>query len=134
MIPDIEKTVTGYLKTELGVKVAGEMSADTKQEQVKVTQIMAPAVGGVDADHFINFHVQLDCYASDNGATGQGEAVTLARNTREAMRAMPESTFSGVVVTAVRFGGMSRIPDADFTPPRQRYILDCFIYAHAVSA
>lgn len=134
MIPDIEKITTAYLKTELGDKVAGTTPSDTKQSWVRVTQVNVRPVGGIDADHFHNFHIQLDCYASENGAEYQASASTLCREAREAMRVMPQSTFTGAVVTAVRFGSSPRVPDTTFKPPRQRYILDCFVYAHAVSA
>lgn len=130
MIPDIEAIVTAHLKAELVETVTGTTPRDTRQAWVKVTQIDVRNVSAPKSDHFNSFHIQLDCYASDNGPQYQGEAGDLFRSARAAMLALPDETLTGAVVTAVTFGSSPRIPDTSFEPPRQRYVLDTYVYAH----
>lgn len=130
MIPDIEKLVTNHLKAEVTTRVFGETPSNQETPWVKVTQLDPRTIGSEQADYFHAFYMQLDCYAGGNGAQYQGEASLLARQARAALVAMPEETFTDAVVTAVTFGSCPRIPDTEFDPARQRYILDVYVYAH----
>ena len=129
-LPDIEKIVVGYLKTQLGSRVVTATPDNQAETWVKVTQINVMNVGGPKTDHFNCWDIQLDCYASANGIGYQGEASDLFRAARAAMNDMPLNTFTGAVVTAVTFGPCPRVPDTNFDPPRQRYVLSANVYAH----
>lgn len=131
MIPDVERVVIAYLKAEgLGAVIVGETPANTDQQWVKVTQIGDRPVSGQDSDHFNATHLQLDCYASEGGPQFTGEASGLYRAVRSSLLAMPNASHSGMSVTAVRFGSGFRLPDDSFDKPRQRFILDAFVYGH----
>lgn len=129
MIPDIEKITIQYLKGE-GINAVGATPKDTGLEWVKVQQVGTRQVSAIDQDYFNAHHLQLDCYASADGPEFTGEVNTLYRNVRADLVLMPDATLS-CVVTAVRFSSGIRLPDTDFNPHRQRYVLDAFIYAHA---
>jgi len=128
---NIEKTVRDYLEDTLSVWVGGSTPKDTGQQFIRVTQLDERNVAGARTDHFNDHMIQLDCYASGDGPGFQGEAQQLYRDTRDALAAMSDETFTGVVVTAVTFSGCPRIPDTDFEPARQRYIINAFVYAHS---
>lgn len=130
MSVNAEKIVKDYLEAELDVWVGGSTPKNTNQSWVRITQLDDRNVAGQRTDHFNSHFLQLDCYASGDGIEYQVEAGNLYRQARAALVAMPNETISGVVVTAVTFGACPRIPDESFEPPRQRYIIDCFLYAH----
>ena len=123
------RTYLGSLDLDAAV-VVGETPKNIKQAWVKITQLDDRAVGVIDADHFHNHHVQLDCYASQDGSAGQGEAQALYAEVRAALVAMPAAEHDEATVTAVRFGACPRVPDSAFNPARQRYVIDAHIYAH----
>jgi hypothetical protein len=127
---DAEALLTAYLKPfaeNLSAVVVGEAPEDTAQAFVKLTQIEARNQGNPDVDRFTRFQIQIDCYASENGPEGQGEASELYRTMRAALVDLPAEEAE---VTAVRFGSAIRMPDKDFKPARQRFIFDAHVYAH----
>lgn len=126
-----EKLVTDYLTGELGVRVSGSTPKDTGQPWIKVTQLDDRNVAGERTDHFNVSYLQLDCYASVDGPAGQAEASSLYEAARNALLVMPDETFSDAVVTAVTFGTCPRVPDMEFDPPRQRYVLNVNLYGHS---
>lgn len=133
LIPDIEKTVSRYLREHadiiaLGARVVATPPADRSTPWVRVTQLDDQAVDGSRAEHLIEFMLQLDCYAGASG--GKPEASTLARTVRAALAAMP-GTQNGVVVTGVQFLSGAYIPDTEFEPARERYIRTVTVWAHA---
>jgi hypothetical protein len=127
---DIEALLTTYLNAETGERIVGEIPSDTGSAWVKVTLL-----DGRDqtrpADYLTNFLVQIDCYAGTNGPTGQGEAQGIASDVRGFLLAMPAETFADAVVTNVVVRGPRRIPDTEFKPARQRFILECDIDVHS---
>lgn len=126
-----ESIVQVYLESELGLWVGGSTPKNTGQAWIKVTQLDERSVAGERADHFNAHYLQLDCYASENGPAGQVEALGIYRSARNALRSMPDETFTDAVVTAVTFGTCPRVPDDAFEPPRQRYVLNINLYGHA---
>lgn len=131
MIPFIEEVVIQYLKDEIPDTVASSTPENTSQTWVKVELIDTRQVSATDQDFFNAYHLQVDCYPSEGGPAFTTEAFDLYQAVRAALSAMPEATITGAVVTAVRFGGGRRLADTAFDKPRQRYILDVFVHAHA---
>lgn len=127
---DAELVTVTYLDGILDAAVVPETPDDTSEPWVKVIQIDSAQISGMDADTFNVYFLQLDCYPSGDGVEHQEEASDLARETRAALVAMPDATHTDAVVTAVRFGGSRRMPDEEFEPPRQRYIISANVYAH----
>lgn len=126
---DVEKLLATYLKAETGERVVGEIPSSTGAPWILIRQF--------DADDRtrptdrLNCHfLQLDCYPSENGPAGQGEASALGIEVRDLLLAMPTENFTGAVVTSVVVRGPRRIPDTGFSPARQRYILEAEIYVH----
>lgn len=137
MIPDAEKIVGDYLRTDpavvaLGAKVAGQM-ADSRGPWVKITQLDDTAVNGSRTDYLIEFMLQLDCYAGRDATAaevGHREASLLSRTVRQALREMPDAQLNDAVVTGVEFVSNPRIPDTDFEPARERYARTVLIWMH----
>lgn len=130
MIPDGEKLVSDYLRTELGERVVGKSPSSTTAAWVRCTQLDASAVGGHRSDHLIEFYFQFDAYAGASG--GQPEASSLARRLREALVAMPQEGVDGATVTGVDIRGMARIPDDDIDEPaRERFTVNAAVWIHA---
>jgi hypothetical protein len=99
---------------------------------VRVTQLDGTDIGGLE--HLIDYLVQLDCYAGKDAMddhVGQAEASLLARTVRAVLKAAKGQTIGDAVITNVGFQGMPRIPDPDFEPARERYVLTATIHLHA---
>lgn len=134
MVPDVEKIVGNYLRADAGVaaaapgvRIVGKTPGDIDRPWVRVTQINTVKAGRSSRD-VLNGHVlQLDCYAGRDG--GQPEANLLARTVRAALDVIP-AQHDDAVITGTRPGGMSRIPDVDIDPPRDRVIVTVTVYAH----
>lgn len=140
LIPSIETILYSYLEDHpdlvtLGARVAGSLPSEQSEQVapwVRVTQLDATDVGGIE--HFIDYLVQLDCYAdvvSQRAHTGQAAATLLARTVRAVLKTLQGETVDGVVVSSVRFQGMIRQPDTDFKPARERFVLTAAIHCHA---
>jgi hypothetical protein len=98
---------------------------------VRVTQLDGADVSNVE--HLIDYLVQFDCYAGKDAMddhVGQAEASLLARTVRAVLKAAKGQTIGGAVISSVRFQGMPRIPDPDFEPARERYVLTATIHMH----
>lgn len=141
-IPDIERTLGDYLRdhgdiTALGARVAGQLPKSFTRPWIRVTQLDAREVSrpmNRREEHLINFFVQLDVYAGSEPVNAQADASELARVARAVLCAMPDQTFYDLIVTDVMINSHARIPDLDFDPPRERYVVAAEIYAHAISA
>lgn len=139
-IPDAEAVIGSYLREHpdiaaLNARVAGTLPGAQSEQVapwVRLTQLAATDVGGVE--RLIDYLVQFDCYA---GATatrdyvGQAAASTLARTVRAVLKAVQGETYGGVVITSVGFQSMVRLPDTDFEPARERFVLTAAIHCHA---
>lgn len=140
MIPDIEKVAGSYLRADsavaaiVGRRIVGKTPSSVGEAWVRVTQLDARDAPDSRAEHLINYLLQFDCFAGyeppDDAGHGQPEANLLARTVRDALWDMP-GVHDDTVVTSVRFTGMTRIPDTDFEPARERVILTASIHAHA---
>lgn len=133
LIPDIEAITTAYLDAhpDVSVRIVGTSPSSRTSPWVRVTQLDAPKEPASTPEHLIGYLVQLDCYAGVDGPAGQGPASLLARTVRSALLEMPDSSHDGAAVTAVRVISCPRVPDVDFEPARERYILTVQIFAHA---
>lgn len=138
MIPDAEALVVAYLRTDdeieaiVGDRIATRHPDSRAEPWIKVSLIADPVVTPDSSDHFIEAHLQLDCYGGASKATSEDEAVLLRRLVRAALTQMNLSSHDGAVVTCVEFGGTGsqNLPDTSFEPARPRYILDAFVYCH----
>lgn len=135
MQPDTEKLIGIYLRAQsavtnlVGQRVSGKHPRNTATPWVKVTQIGDTAVTSRPL-HLYEVRLQLDCYGGDDDATSHEEASELARTVRQELSEAPDSSHTGAVISHVTFGPMSRIPDTDFEPARERFVLDANIFIH----
>lgn len=136
--PDIEALVATYLLQHDAVealvddRVGARHPESTAAPWVKVTQVGDEVRS--DSLHGLVGFLQFDCYGGDDIDEAQGEASGLVRTVRAALNDMPSFDHVGAVVSVVRFGGSRRIPDTDFSPARERFVLDASVYFHAESA
>lgn len=139
-IPNIEALLATWLGDHaeivaLDARVAGTLPKTESMTRpwVRVTLLDPQDSSRSSIEYLMNYMVQLDCYA---GATamrthvGQQEAWDLVSTVRAILKDRRGMAGNGVVVTDVRFPGMSRIPDTDFDPARERYILTAEIMVH----
>jgi glucose-6-phosphate dehydrogenase assembly protein OpcA len=129
VIADSEKLISGYLRSETGERLVGKTPSNTDEAWVRLTQLDARAIDDHRSDHLIQYYVQLDCYASEDG--GQPEANLLGRTIREALVDMPNHSHADGTVTGVSIRGHGRSPDPDFEPARERVIIMAFVWVHA---
>lgn len=130
-----EAIVASYLREHAGVKALGARvvgeppDGDNRVKPwVQIVQQDASNRTRINrAEHLVAYWLQLDCYAGATG--GQGEARLLMATVRAALVALPRVTLEDAVVTDVEILSNPRIPDTDMEPARQRYIIDCEIYA-----
>jgi hypothetical protein len=132
VIPDGEKITGKFLRerpamTNLGARVVGKTPEDTSTPWVRLTQLDAKSVGGHRSDHLVEFYFQLDCYAGEEG--GQPEASLLTRTVREELtQRMVAASHTGAVVTGVDVRSAPRIPDRDWEPARERFVMTVLIW------
>lgn len=136
MIPDAEAIIGTYLRTHtqvaaLGARIVGQTPSDTIEPWVRLTQLDASNEPRSRPEHLIDYLIQCDCYAGRDG--GQAQASLLARTVRAALDDMPSRSHTGAVVTRVKFTSMPRIPDTDYEPARERYILSGTVHMHGTS-
>jgi len=136
-IPNVEKITADYLRSVTDARIVAKTPDDTSTSWVRLQMLAAP--DETDVEHLIQFMVQLDCYAGKDvkGEThGQPEAWELATTIREQLKAMRHTRLADTddnliaVCTQVKFVGMTRAPDADFKPARERFILTALIWMH----
>lgn len=133
MIPDAEAIVGAFLRAQepiaaIAARVVGTTPDDTSKPWVRVTQLNAGDDTGSDVEHLIGFLLQFDCYAGASGK--QAQASLLARTVRAALKSMPDQDFDTVVVSRVRFTTNARLPDGDFEPARERFVIDAIVQMH----
>lgn len=133
MIPDVEALVGTYLRedeavSEITDRVGGRTPRETSDPWIRITQITDEKISRPLA--FMRVELQLDIYGPEDRATAHETASTLARTVRESLDAMPETQFDDAVVSAVTFGPLSRVPDSDFEPPRERFVLTARVHVH----
>lgn len=129
-----EKVVSDYLRAHPDVaaitdRVVGKTPSSTVAPWVLVRQLDAPS-GGIP-DHLVGFLLQLDCYAArdEEENDGQPGAAALYRAVRGALRDIAGKR-SGAVATGAQIVSAPRIPDTDFEPARERFIITARVYLH----
>jgi uncharacterized protein DUF3168 len=129
-----EAIVGSYLREQPDIKslearVLGKTPDTTEKPWVRVTLLDPANVTGTrKVEWLVAYYLQLDCYAGATG--GQTEAFKLAKAVRAALVALPGSDLDDGVATDAEFLSMPRIPDTDFSPARERYVLDAEVYLH----
>lgn len=137
-IPRAEAIIGGYLRAHpdlvaVDARVGGRTPATMSRPWVRVTQLDASDSTTSSIEHLIEYLLQLDCYAGQeamDAEVGQTEALDLAVAVRAVLKAAQGQILDGIVVTSVDFNGMPRIPDTDFEPARERYVLTASIRMH----
>lgn len=132
MIPSAEQVVGDYLREHagvaaLGARIVGTTPRDTDQPWVRITLLGDPSVDD-PADHLVAGYLQLDCYAGRDG--GQAEADMLRRTVRAALGDIATASHVDAVVTGATVGGTLRLPDQDFEPARERYVVSATVWLH----
>lgn len=128
--PDVEAITATYLlaHSALDDRIGGRHPKTTATPWIKLTQIGDSVFSR--STRLVHAYLQFDCYGGNDKDTAQGEASLLARTLRAALNDMPAATHTGAVVTGVVFTANRRVPDPDFTPDRERFILDATVYCH----
>jgi hypothetical protein len=139
-IPDIEAILGNYLRTHpdivaLGARVGAEVPSSSVNPWVRITQLDAADYTDASLEYFIEYLVQVDSFAgktATDAKRGQEEAHDVSKAVRAAMKHLEQLDLGPAtpVVSCVRFRQHARLPDTSFEPPRQRYMLEAFIYAH----
>lgn len=123
-----EKLIADHLRgvealDALGVRAVAKTPEKTDAPWVKITQIDAPDDPDGAIERAIDYYLQLDIYAGKDG--GQPEATRINGLVRASLKALQDSTLAGTaVVSRVRFVSNPRVPDTDFEPARERFVLD----------
>jgi hypothetical protein len=115
---------------DLEARVVGKTPETMTKPWVRITLLDPQNATGINrVEHLISYYLQLDCYAGAKG--GEPEAFKLAQGVRAALvEGLPEADLEGAVVTDVAALSMPHVPDDDFKPPRDRFILDVEIHMH----
>ena len=136
LIPDLEALAGNVLRNHdaiigLDARVAGRIPKSFTKPWIRVTQLDALKEPNSPIDHLISYLVQIDVWAGSETDHGQAEASLLARTARAVLMGLRGQVIDGVVIARVETRSMARIPDLDFDPPRERYLLSVEIWAHA---
>lgn len=129
--PDIEAITATYLLAHSAIdalvsdRVGARHPNSAADPWIKFTQIADTSL--TKTLHATQTALQFDCYGGEDLDLAQEEAKDLALTLRSALNDMPDASHSGAVVTAVTFFGPRRVPDSDFEPARERYILDATV-------
>jgi hypothetical protein len=142
VIPDVEKTVSDYLRDDDDVaaivdeRVVGSTPKKTEDPWVRVTLLDAPQDPRSSNDHLVAAYLQLDCYAGRTGLNGsqQAQAALLGRTVRAALMKIGDAEHDGAVVSEARINGDARVPDEALEDARERRVLTTTVYLHAVPA
>lgn len=133
--PDLEALIIGYLSSHPTVsalcsgRVSGSTPPSTKQPWVRVFLLSDELRTGSAATHAIDGMLQLDCYGSDQQGVAHGQASLLARACRQALREIPDTGLPATVSHAT--ASIRRLPDTDFAPARERFVVTCELVCHA---
>lgn len=135
MHADLEQLVVDYLSsvtavTALTDRIGTKTPPTIDDPWIRVQTLDDAQRAGSTALHVIDGLVQIDCYAGSTRAGAKAEASTLALTVREAIAAMPAATGLLGVVTSARVPSLRPLPDPDFDPARDRYILTAEFVAH----
>ena len=124
VILDAEALVGGWLRDAVDARVAGRTPDSLTQSWVRVTQLDARSLG--DLEHWVDYTVQLDCYAGSDAMRafdGQATASLLAREARQALKSLEGTTTEDTVISRVSFSSHLRAPDTTMEPAMERVIL-----------
>lgn len=136
MTPDLEQLIIGYLAASpevqavCGTRVGARHPRNTSDPWVRVMLIDDRLPARSTALHTVAGMLQLDCYGGDNENTSQEQASTLARVCRQVLHTLVGAQTSGVIVARCKAEAMRRLPDLEFSPARERFILDVDVVAH----
>ena len=136
MIPFMEKILGDYLRSApdvaaiVGDRVATKNPRTLDDPWVRVTVYDDPPTGRSSADHHIAFHVQLDCFAGKEGT--QSEASLLARTVRSLLGEMVRHDFDGAALSGAKATGSRFLPDENFDPDMDRYVVTGIVWAHSL--
>lgn len=112
-----------------GTRIVSQTPSTTENPWVRVTLIDPQNRTRINrVERLVGYYLQIDCYAGNGD--GQADAFALAKAVRNALVTAPDREVDGVVVTDAEPLSMPRIPDTDFAPARQRYILDLILTMH----
>ena len=131
VILDAEALVGGWLREHpdvmaLDARVAGRTPDAMTAPWVRVTQLDARPVERSGLEHWIDYTVQLDCYAGTDAMRtfdGQATASLLARTARSVLKATEGTTIDDTVTARVAFSSHLRAPDTTTEPAMERVIL-----------
>lgn len=134
-MPDLEQLVIDYLAgvtavTAITDQIGTRTPLSIDDPWIKVTTLDDAQKPGSPTLHLIDGLVQIDCYAGSARTGAKAEASALALKVREAIVAMPAASGLLGVVTSARVPSLRPLPDEDFDPARDRYILTCELVAH----
>ncbi len=135
MIPFMEKILADYLRSAPDVAAIAGERVGTKNPRtldepwVRVTIYDDPPTGRSSVDHHVAFYVQLDCFAGKEGT--QEEANFLGRTIRGLLGGMAQQDFDGAVLSGAKATGSRSLPDEDFDPTMDRYVVTGIVWARS---
>ncbi len=132
--PDIVKMVVGFLRVQAEVtalipanQIRGQLGNRPTFPLARVTRITDVALVAVPPI-LDRVTVQIDVWGGNNR---QAERIAATMKAALVWRGTGYVNDEGVI-TGVDTAGLSNIPDDDFDPPRQRYVLDIDVYTRTL--
>lgn len=136
LLPNMEMLLTGWLRNHadivaLDARVATSTPSKMTRPWIRVTKTDATDNGGLE--HFVTYTFQIDSYAGSlamEASAGTMTAWRLGQTARAVLHALKRTVADGVTISQVRFTTDRSIPDENFEPAMERYVLVVEIKAH----
>lgn len=129
LLPDVEVLVTSFLRAQPEVATITTRVYTTIPENPTFPLLRVRRIAGFPVLHH-PLHLDAPLVQIEGYAQTKGAARLLTETARAVLAERAIGTHSTGVVSDVRFGAMSWLPDEEFTPPKPRYVADCTITLH----
>lgn len=130
LLPDVEALVSQFLRAQDEITdIVGDRVYTAIPKSPQFPLLRLQRVGGFPVTqqplHLDAPTLQFDAYGGS-----KADAQELAATARSVLALRLEGVHDLGVVTGVRFGSMSWLPDPDYTPAKPRYVLDATVLLH----
>lgn len=130
LLPDVEALVSRFLRDQEEISdLVDDRVYTAVPEKPTFPLLLVRRVSGAAVTsrplHVDAAVLQLDAYGGS-----KSDARELAETARAVLAARLAGTHDLGVVSGVRFGAMSWLPDVDYSPARPRYVADATVTVH----
>lgn len=129
-MPDAEALLSAFLRDQASIealvaeRVYTAVPKDPQFPLLMVRRVSGAPVGSRPL-HLDAPLMQLDAYGGTKKVAQQ-----IAETARDVIARSLEGVHAQGVVTGVSFGPMSWLPDGDYSPAKQRYVVDVTVFVH----